>query len=95
MKRKAGEALSSVKKKAGEKITSAKKDAAQAQVDAYNKGRELKQKAGDKVRGAKTGIKAKIKRVAQKVVDRMSEEAEVDPKEKQMLAKKKTMMMSI
>ena len=93
MKRKAGEALSSVKKKAGEKITSAKKDAAQAQVDAYNKGRELKQKAGDKVRGAKTGIKAKIKRVAQKVVDRMSEEAEVDPKEKQMLAKKKTMMM--
>ena len=93
MKRKAGEALSSVKKKAGEKIASAKKDAAQAQVDAYNKGRELKQKAGDKVRGAKTGIKAKIKRVAQKVVDRMSEEAEVDPKEKQMLAKKKTMMM--
>ena len=93
MKRKAGEALSSVKKKAGKKITSAKKDAAQAQVDAYNKGRELKQKAGDKVRGAKTGIKAKIKKVAQKVVDRMSEEAEVDPKEKQMLAKKKTMMM--
>ena len=93
MKRKAGEALSSAKKKAGEKITSVKKDAAQAQVDAYNKGRELKQKAGDKVRGAKTGIKAKIKRVAQKVVDRMSEEAEVDPKEKQMLAKKKTMMM--
>ncbi len=93
MKRKAGEALSSVKKKAGEKITSAKKDTAQAQVDAYNKGRELKQKAGDKVRGAKTGIKAKIKRVAQKVVDRMSEEAEVDSKEKQMLAKKKTMMM--
>ena len=92
MKRKAGEALSSAKKKVGEKITSAKKDAAQAQVDAYNKGRELKQKAGDKVRGKKAGIKAKIKRVAQKVVDRMSEETE-DPKEKQMLAKKKQMMM--
>ena len=97
MKRKAGEALSSAKKKVG--MASAK-----AQVAAYNKGREVAQTASDKARKAKTavkdapkkaksGLKSAIKKVAQKVVDRMSEEAEQDPKEKQMLMKKKQMMM--
>ena len=97
MKRKAGEAMSSAKKKVG--MASAK-----AQVAAYNKGREVAQTASDKARKAKTavkdapkkaksGLKSAIKKVAQKVVDRMSEEAEVDPKEKQMLMKKKQMMM--
>ena len=97
MKRKAGEAVSSVKKKVG--MASAK-----AQVAAYNKGREVAQTAGDKAKRAKaavkdapkkakSGLKSAIKKVAQKVVDRMSEEAEQDPKEKQMLMKKKQMMM--
>ena len=77
---------------------------AQAQVAAYNKGREVTQTAKDKARRAKSavsfapkkakkGLKSAIKDVAQKVVNRMSEESEVDPKEKQMLAKKKQMMM--
>lgn len=97
MKRKAGEAVSSAKKKVG--MASAK-----AQVAAYNKGREVAQTAGDKAKKAKaavkdapkkakSGLKSAIKKVAQKVVDRMSEEAEQDPKEKQMLMKKKQMMM--
>ena len=97
MKRKAGEAVSSAKKKVG--MASAK-----AQVAAYNKGREVAQTAGDKAKKAKaavkdapkkakSGLKGAIKKVAQKVVDRMSEEAEQDPKEKQMLMKKKQMMM--
>ena len=97
MKRKAGEAVSSAKKKVG--MASAK-----TQVATYNKAREAKRSVSDTAKKAKSavtnapkkakkGLKAKIKGVAQKVVDRMSEEAEVDPKEKQMLAKKKTMMM--
>ena len=96
MKRKAGEAMSSAKKKVG--MASAK-----AQVAAYNKAREAKQSASDTARRvkksaadapkkAKKGLKSAIKGVAQKVVDRMSEETE-DPKEKQMLMKKKQMMM--
>ena len=96
MMKKAKGRLKFLGRKVGEKMASAKKKAgmasAKAQVAAYNKGREVKQKAGDKARSAKSGIKSKIKKAAQKVVDRMSEETE-DPKEKQMLAKKKTMMM--
>ena len=95
-------------RKVGEKMTSAKKKvgmaSAKTQVAAYNKAREAKRSVSDTAKKAKSavtnapkkakkGLKAKIKGVAQKVVDRMSEEAEVDPKEKQMLAKKKTMMM--
>ena len=67
-----------------------------AQVAAYNKGRELKQKAGDTINKAKQsasagkvfqakkapekvkkGLKGFIKKQAEKVVDRMSEETEV------------------
>lgn len=97
MKRKAGEAVSSAKKKVG--MASAK-----AQVAAYNKGREVAQTAGDKVRRAKkavsdapqkakSGIKSKIKKAAQKVVDRMSEEnnMEMTPSEVS-LQKRKTMI---
>ena len=97
MKRKAGEAVSSAKKKVG--MASAK-----AQVAAYNKGREVVQTAGDKVRRAKkavsdapqkakSGIKSKIKKVAQKVVDRMSEEnnMQMTPQEVA-LQKRKTMI---
>ena len=65
------------------------------QVAAYNKGRELKQKAGDTINKAKQsaagkvfqakkapekvkkGLKGFIKKQAEKVVDRMSEETEV------------------
>lgn len=97
--RKAGEKMTSAKKKVG--MASAK-----AQVAGYNKLRQAQQSASDtanrvkksaadapkKAKKAKKGLKAKIKGAAQKVVDRMSEETE-DPKEKQMLAKKKTMMM--
>jgi hypothetical protein len=88
LRRKAGEALSSVKKKAT--YASAK-----AQVDAYNKGREIAQTAGDKTRKArqavgdtaqavkdapgkaKRGIKSYIKKQAERVASRMSEETEV------------------
>ena len=77
---------------------------AQAQVAAYNKGREAKQSASDVVKrvkktaidtskNSKKGLKSKIKSAAEKIVDRMSEETESDPKEKQMLAKKRQMMM--
>ena len=76
-------------RKAKEKVGSAKKKAgmasAQAQVAAYNKAREAAQTAGDKARRAKKkvedapkkakrGVKGLLRRAAQKVVDRMSEE---------------------
>ena len=78
LKRKAGEFLQKTKKKVG--MASAK-----AQVAAYNKSREVAQTAGDKARRAKkavsdapkkakTSIKSGIRKMAQKVVDRMSEE---------------------
>jgi len=80
-------------RKVGEKIGAAKKSAkyasAKAQVAAYNKGREVAQTAGDKTRKArkavadapgkaKKGLKGAIKKAAQKVVDRMSEETEIE-----------------
>ena len=67
LKRKAGEFLQKAKKKAG--MASAK-----AQVSAYNKGREVKQAVADKTRAKKQGLKRFIKKAAQKVVNRMSEE---------------------
>ena len=88
LRRKAGEALSSMKKKAT--YASAK-----AQVAAYNKGREIAQTAGDKTRKtrqavggavqsvkdapekAKKSIKSYVKKQAERVADRMSEETEV------------------
>lgn len=78
-----------LRRKVGEKLGSAKKAAryktAQAQVAAYNKGRELAQTAGDTTRKtrqaisdapkkAKKSVKSRIKNLAQRVVDRMSEE---------------------
>jgi len=79
-----GRMIKAVGRLARQKLKSAGKKAklksAQAQVAAYNKGREVKQKAGDKVRGAKVGLKSKIKKAAQKVVDRMSEEVSGDEK---------------
>jgi len=108
MMKKAKGRLRFLGRKVGEKMASAKKKvgmaSAKAQVAGYNKAREVKQSAQDTVnrikksasdapKKAKRGLKSAIKGVAQKVVDRMSEEAEVDPKEKQMLAKKKTMLM--
>ena len=74
-----------MKRKAGEAVKSAKTKVAQAQVSAYNKGREAVQKATDAgrkakqsasnaPRRAKKGLKGFIKKQAQKVVDRMSEE---------------------
>ena len=79
-----GRMIKAVGRLARQKLKSAGKKAklksAQVQVDAYNKGREVKQKVGDKVRGAKVGLKAKIKKAAQKVVDRMSEEVSGDEK---------------
>jgi len=80
-------------RKVGEKIGAAKKSAkyasAKAQVAAYNKGREVAQTAGDKTRKvrqavadapgkAKKGFKGAVKKAAQKVVDRMSEETEIE-----------------
>jgi hypothetical protein len=80
-------------RKAKEKVGSAKKKAgmasAQAQVAAYNKAREVAQTAGDKARRAKKnvedapkkakrGVKGLLRRAAQKVVDRMSEELSID-----------------
>ena len=76
-------------RKVGEKLGAAKKaatyKAAQAQVAAYNKGREAMQTASDKARKAKQtvadapkkakrDVKSFIKRQAEKVVKRMSEE---------------------
>ena len=77
LKRKAGEAATAIKKKAG--MASAK-----AQVAAYNKGREVAQAAGDKVRSKKRSLKNLIKRGAQKVVDRMSEETEDSLRDRRM-----------
>ena len=71
LKRKAGEFLQKSKKKVGMAV-------AQARVDAYNKKREVKQAAKDKVNQKKQGLKNFIKNKAQKVVDRMSEEVEVE-----------------
>ena len=80
-------------RKAKEKVGSAKKKAgmasAQAQVAAYNKAREVAQTAGDKAKRAKKkvedapkkakkGVKGLLRRAAQKVVDRMSEELSID-----------------
>ena len=77
------------KRKAGEKYDSAKKKigmaSAKAQVGIYNKGREALQTADDKRRKAgkaiadapkkaRKGLKGMIRKAAQKVVDRMSEE---------------------
>ena len=88
LRRKAGEALSSMKKKATYR-------SAQAQVAAYNKGREIAQTAGDRTRKArqavggavqavkdapektKKSIKSYVKKQAERVADRMSEETEV------------------
>ena len=77
LKRKAGEAATAIKKKAG--MASAK-----AQVAAYNKGREVARAAGDKVRSKKRSLKNFIKRGAQKVVDRMSEETEDSLRDRRM-----------
>jgi len=71
LKRKAGEFLQKSKKKVGMAV-------AQARVDAYNKKREVKQAAKDKVNQKKQSLKNFIKNKAQKVVDRMSEEVEVE-----------------
>ena len=80
-------------RKVGEKIGAAKKSAkyasAKAQVAAYNKGREVAQTAGDKTRKArqavadapgkaKKGVKGFIKKQAEKVAKRMSEENEIE-----------------
>jgi hypothetical protein len=89
-------------RKVGEKIGAAKKSAkyasAKAQVAAYNKGREVAQTAGDKTRKArkavadapgkaKKGLKGAIKKAAQKVVDRMSEEIQIDERLEHFLPK--------
>ena len=73
IKRKVGEKLSAAKSKAKEKVGMA---SAKAQVAAYNKARELSQKGSDVKNKAKTSLKRFVKRQAQKVVDRMSEEVE-------------------
>ena len=73
IKRKVGEKLSAAKTKAKEKYGMA---SAKAQVAAYNKARELSQKGSDVKNRAKTSLKRFVKRQAQKVVDRMSEEVE-------------------
>ena len=89
LKKKAVGRLRFMKRKAGEAIKSAKTKVAQAQVSTYNKGREALQKASDAgrrakqsasnaPRRAKKGLKGFIKKQAQKVVDRMSEELSVD-----------------
>jgi len=80
-------------RKVGEKIGAAKKSAkyasAKAQVAAYNKGREVAQTAGYKTRKArqavadapgkaKKSVKGFIKKQAEKVAKRMSEENEIE-----------------
>ena len=80
-------------RKAKEKFGSAKKKvgmaSAQAQVAGYNKLRDIAQTAGDTKRKAKKAVtdvpkkakkkgKSLLRRAAQKVVDRMSEETEVE-----------------
>jgi len=84
-----GGMVGATRRLAKQKLTSlgkkAKYASAKAQVAAYNKGREVAQTAGDKTRKvrkavadapgkAKKGLKGAIKKAAQKVVDRMSEE---------------------
>ena len=87
IRRKAGEKVSAAKEKIGAAKKAATYASAKAQVAAYNKGREVSQTVGDKVRRAKTaasdapkkaksGVKSFIKKQAQRVVDRMSEEVE-------------------
>ena len=93
MKKKVRGRLKFLGRKAREKASEVKKSAkyasAKAQVAAYNKGRNVAQTAGDKTRklrkavkdapkNVKSGIKAKIKSAAQKVVNRMSEDVELD-----------------
>jgi hypothetical protein len=73
IKRKVGEKLSAAKSKAKEKYGMA---SAKAQVAAYNKARELSQKGSDVKNRAKTSLKRFVKKQAEKVVDRMSEEVE-------------------
>ena len=63
---------------------------AKAQVAAYNKGREVARAAGDKVRSKKRSLKNLIKRGAQKVVDRMSEEMKMSPQELALQKRKTT-----
>ncbi len=85
LKKKAVGRLRYLKRRGGEAIKSGKTKVAQAQVSTYNKGREALQKASDArrkakqsvsntSRRAKKGLKGFIKKQAQKVVDRMSEE---------------------
>ena len=82
IKRKVGEKLSAAKSKAKEKYGMA---SAKAQVAAYNKARELSQKGSDVKNRAKTSLKRFVKKQAQKVVDRMSEETlEVKEEKKQL-----------
>ena len=93
MMKKAKGRLRYLGRKVREKVGSAKKKAgmasAQAQVAAYNKAREVAQTASDKKKRAqkkiedapkkaKKGVKGLIKKAAQKVVDRMSEETDVE-----------------
>jgi len=72
-------------RKLGDKFKAAKYKKAQAQVAAYNMGREVLQTSGDKSRkmrskiknapsDVKKGLKGFIKKQAEKVVDRVSEE---------------------
>tara|TARA_Y100000385_G_C13105950_1_gene647826 strand:- start:726 stop:2849 length:2124 start_codon:yes stop_codon:yes gene_type:complete len=75
IKRKVGEKLSTVKSKAKEKFGMA---SAKAQVAAYNKARELSQKASDVKNRSKTSLKRFVGKQAQKVVDRMKEEVDIE-----------------
>jgi len=89
LRRKAGKKVSAAKEKIGAAKKAATYASAKAQVAAYNKGREVSQTVGDKVRTAKTtvsnapqkvksGVKSFIKKQAEKVVDRMSEEVDIE-----------------
>jgi hypothetical protein len=75
IKRKVGEKLSKIKSKAKEKFGMA---SAKAQVSAYNKARELSQKASDVKNRSKTSLKRFVGKQAQKVADRMKEEVDID-----------------
>jgi len=92
-----GRMVKAVGRLARQKLKSTGKKArlksAQAQVAAYNKGREVKQKVGDKARGAKSGIKAKIRKAAQKVVNRMSEETSMSMTPQEVALQKKKAMI--
>jgi len=69
----------------------AKEFLAKAMVKGYNKARNLKKSAEPKVQRAKTSLKRKIGKVAQKVLDRVKEEVEqIDEDEyRRMLAKER------